>query len=123
MRFIFDANALILLLIGHERVVSRASECAEGELCLSAISFAEVIHGSAAGKPPPISVIQRVRARIPVLPFDEDAAECYARLSFTRHRFDRLIAAHALALDLTLVTANLRDFHDIAGLRVEDWTR
>ena len=123
MRFLLDANALILLLAGHERLVSRASLCGEGDLCLSAISFAEVAHGSASGKPPEIEVLDRVRRRIPVLPFDVDAADRYARMPFRRHRFDRLIAAHARALDLTLVTANPRDFGDIPDLRVEDWTR
>ncbi len=34
---------------------------------------------------------------------------------------DLWIAAHALALDLTLVTANLEEFLRVARLRVEDW--
>ena len=123
MRFLLDANAVILLLGGHERLVNRASECAEGDLCLSSICFAEVLHGSAAGKPPPIEVMERVSKRMAVLPFDEEAAIRYAQLPFKRHRFDQLIAAHALALDLTLVTANPRDFRDIPDLRVEDWTQ
>jgi len=123
MRFLLDANALILLLSGHDRFVRRASQCEEGELGLSAISFAEVLHGSASGKPPPLETMQRVRARLPVLPFDEQAAEHYARLPFKRHRFDRLIAAHALALNVTLVTANPRDFRDVISLGVEDWTQ
>jgi tRNA(fMet)-specific endonuclease VapC len=57
-----------------------------------------------------------------VLPFDEAAARAYARLPFKRGRFDRLLAAHALSLDLTVITNNERDFSDIAGLRVENWT-
>jgi tRNA(fMet)-specific endonuclease VapC len=32
-----------------------------------------------------------------------------------------LIAAHALAADLTLVTANIREFSRIPGLKVENW--
>lgn len=123
MRFMLDANALILLLAGHEKLAARASECAADDLCLSAIAFAEVAHGSARGKPPDAEVLGRVRRRIPVLQFDVDAAEQYVRLPFARHRFDRLIAAHALALDVTLVTANPRDFREIDGLRVEDWTQ
>ena len=62
-------------------------------------------------------------AAVPVLPFDRAAGRAYADLPFKRHRFDRLIAAHALALSATFVTANPRDFRDIAELRVEDWTR
>jgi tRNA(fMet)-specific endonuclease VapC len=122
VRFLLDANALIHLLAGHDRFVRRASGCSAGDLCLSAISFAEVLHGSAAGKPPPTGLLARIRGRLPVLPFDEQAARVYADLPFKRHRFDRLIAAHALALDLILVTANRDDFHDIQRLKVEDWT-
>ncbi len=36
---------------------------------------------------------------------------------------DMLIAAHALALDMTLVTANQREFERVPGLRVENWLR
>jgi tRNA(fMet)-specific endonuclease VapC len=35
---------------------------------------------------------------------------------------DTLIAAHALSLDATLVTNNVREFSRVPGLRVEDWT-
>jgi tRNA(fMet)-specific endonuclease VapC len=60
-------------------------------------------------------------AVVEVLPFDKVAARTYATMPFRRARFDRLIAAHALSLDLTLVTANVRDFADVPGLRVENW--
>lgn len=123
MRFMLDANTLILLLAGNESVVTRAANCEVEELCLSAVSFAEVAHGSASGKPPKIEILSRVSQRIPVLPFDVAAAEHYSHLPFKRHRFDRLIAAHALALGVTLVTANPRDLNDIADLHIEDWTR
>ena len=59
---------------------------------------------------------------VPVMPFDEGAARLYARLPFRRGSFDRLVAAHALSLGLTLVTNNGRDFADIPGLRIENWT-
>jgi tRNA(fMet)-specific endonuclease VapC len=38
-----------------------------------------------------------------------------------RDPLDKLIAAHALALDVTLVTINPRDFVSYAGLRIENW--
>ena len=59
----------------------------------------------------------------PALAFDDAAAKAYGTMPFKRAKFDRLIAAHALALGLTLVTANVRDFADIPGLLVEDWTQ
>lgn len=123
MRYMLDANAFILLLAGFPSVAARAAECDEGELVLSAIAFAEVAHGSTRGKPPPEAVLARAVAAIPVLPFDGNAAQAYSRLAFKRGSFDRLIAAHALATDAVLVTANVGDFADVAGLKIEDWTK
>lgn len=122
MRYLLDANACILLLAGDERVVARAYQCDEGDLVISAIAFAEVALGSWQGKPPHIWVLTNLNSRIEIKPFDENAARQYAMLNFKRGSFDRLIAAHALALDLTLVTDNERDFADIPGLKVENWT-
>lgn len=122
MRYLLDANACILLLAGHEHVVARASRCDEGDLVISAIAFAEIALGSWHGKAPGLTVLDRLSERIPVLPFDELEARQYAMLPFKRGSFDRLIAAHALATNLTLVTANERDFADIPGLKVENWT-
>jgi tRNA(fMet)-specific endonuclease VapC len=66
----------------------------------------------------------------PVLPYDQRAAERHARERARQHRlgvkrpyFDGLIAAVALANDLMLVTANLRDFAHYEGLEVESWKR
>jgi tRNA(fMet)-specific endonuclease VapC len=57
------------------------------------------------------------------MPFDEAAARAYARVPFRRGKLDRLIAAHALALDIVLITNNERDFADVHGLQTVDWAR
>lgn len=90
------------------------------EIAVSSISFGETVVGLAS-RP-----IQRQRAAsffelLTVLPFDRVAAEIYGRLPFRRASFDRLIAAHALAVEATLVTGNLRDFSDVPDLRCENW--
>jgi len=71
---------------------------------------------------PPLKVLEAFIRDVPPVPFDTAAARQYAELHFRRGSFDRLIAAHALALDLTLITNNERDFADIPDLRVENWT-
>lgn len=70
-----------------------------------------------------------VVAKMPVLPYDARAAEWHARerarLEAAGRRMpyaDGQIAAVAVVNALTLVTANVRDFRDIDGLRVEDWS-
>ncbi len=66
--------------------------------------------------------------QIEVLPFLSPADRRYAELRVELERRGRpigandlLIAAHALALNCTLVTANEREFRRVPGLRVENW--
>ena len=88
-------------------------------LATSAITYAEVMVGISDKRKLPFTTALFDSA--PVLPFDEAAAAVYATLPFRRGSYDRLIAAHALSLNLTLVTNNERDFADVPGLRVENW--
>lgn len=95
---------------------------------MSAITFGELSVGAKmstdpAGDTRRLAMLGRL---IPVQSFDRSAAEAYGRIAriagFRRASFDRLIGAHALSLGLTLITANERDFADIPGLKVENWT-
>ena len=63
---------------------------------------------------------------IPVLPLDDECAAVYGRiveaLGYSRPRmFDRMIAAHAIRLDLPLISLNGADFRNIVGLKLEAW--
>ena len=124
MKYLLDANICILLLGQRPPALlsARVRACEEGELATSAIAFAEVAWGSRNGRLPPLERLERFVEEVAVLPFDGAAALRYAGLPFRRGSFDRLIAAHALATGLTLVTNNEADFADIAGLSVENWT-
>jgi len=122
VRFLLDSNIVITAIDGKNEVLrSHLAECDEGDLVTSAIVFAEVALGSRLGKPPPIQLLKAFLEDIPVLPFDQAAGEAYSGLPFLRASYDRLIAAHAISLDLTMVTDNLRHFRDIPNLRVENW--
>lgn len=123
MRFLLDAN-ICILLFGNASIglAQRVRNCEEGELVTSSIAFAEIAWGSRNGKLPPLHVLDGFAREVSVLPFDQAAAIRYAKLPFKRGSLDRLIAAHALALDLILVTDNEGDFIDIPDLRVENWT-
>lgn len=119
--FLLDANVCVYLLGGGSEILRRRIEnCAAGQLVTSAIAFAEVMIG-AARRDAEAEALAFFRA-VPVMPFRAPEGQAYARLPFRRGSFDRLIAAHALALNLTLVTNNPRDFADVPGLRVENWT-
>lgn len=123
MKYLLDSNVLIALgLNANELVVARAANCDADEMVTSAIAFAEIVHGSKRGKPPPLDRLAIMAEEIPVLPFDEAAARAYASISFKRASYDRLIAAHALSRQLIVVTDNEEHFADVPGLMVENWT-
>lgn len=121
--YLLDSNILIYLLDGTSpQARSRIEKCRPGEVVTSAIAFAEVMR-----KVPRDDVSKRADVRsvfrvVSVLPFDAEAAEAYREVPFERHRFDHLIAAHALARGLVLVTRNNRHFSEVPGLAVENWT-
>jgi tRNA(fMet)-specific endonuclease VapC len=123
VKFLLDANIIIMVILAeNEALRERMAAWDEGDFVTSAIAYGEVAHGSVHGKPPPFDVLQRFIAKIPPLPFDHNAARVYATLSFKRASYDRLIAAHALALGLTVITENDKHFTDVPGLKVENWT-
>jgi tRNA(fMet)-specific endonuclease VapC len=122
--FLLDSNICIYLLEGQSDLArDRLQECARGEVITSSIVFAEVTRGIDRANAGAIGSADRFFQLIEPLPFDQAAAEAYLRVPFRRGRFDRLIGAHALALGVTVVTANEADFADIPGLKIENWTR
>ena len=122
-KYLLDSNILVYLLDGvSPEARSRVEACAIGELATSAVAYAEVMW-----KVDPEDPRQQAQAKalfdvIQVLPFDAAAGETYRTLPFERHRFDHLIAAHALSRGLIMVTRNTRHFRTVPSLRVEDWT-
>lgn len=122
MKYLMDANICIRLLgSGSDELKHRVRQCGAGDLGISSIAFAEVALGSWNGKAPPREVLEQFCREVPVLAFGEAAAREYAQLPFSRGSYDRLIAAHAIALDLTLITDNVKHFASISTLRVENW--
>lgn len=121
-RYLLDANICIFILDSvSSTAVERLERCDIGEAVTSSIAFAEVMLG--AVRLDGFDRAMRFFRTIPVLPFDQKAADTYARLPFKRQSFDRLIAAQALSLGLTVATSNSKDFSGVPGLKIEDWTR
>lgn len=121
-RFLLDANICIYILdTSVSEAVRRLEQCEVGEAVTSSIVYAEVMLGAVHGGGHDRA--RRFFGLLPVLPFDQAAADTYARLPFERQSFDRLIAAQAISLGLTVVTSNLKDFAGVPGLKVEDWAR
>jgi len=120
---LLDSNVCIYLLEGlSDEARARAEQCSPGELVTSAIVYAEVMRGLDPTNERGMEDVGAFFRIVEIVPFDGAAAAHYSDVPFKRGRFDRLIAAHALALGLILVTNNERDFADVPGLAVENWT-
>jgi len=127
--YMLDTNMCIYLIKNQpEQVARRFEQCYVGDVVMSAITFAELEYGASVAANPKRERrnLEALRQDIQVVPFDVAAAIAYGPLrEATRERkkdhLDKLIAAHAVALDVILVTNNERDFSHYPGVRIENW--
>jgi tRNA(fMet)-specific endonuclease VapC len=128
-RFMLDTNMCIYLMKNQpEQVAKRFAECFVGDVVMSAITYAELEYGVAVCANPAKErrTLAALIEDIPVAPFDAAAAVAYGPIrEATRERkkdhLDKLIAAHAVALDVALVTNNTKDFASYPGVKLENW--
>jgi tRNA(fMet)-specific endonuclease VapC len=127
-RYLLDTNIVIAAALGLPGVLDRLSAFEIGDVAVSAISLAETRAAAAAAEHNGrlAENIALLAENLDVLPFDRGAADAYGALlrkvdPKRRRTLDRMIAAQALDLRLTLVAANSEDFDDIPGLTVEKW--
>jgi tRNA(fMet)-specific endonuclease VapC len=124
VRYFIDTNCCIYLFAAaNQSLRQRVADTPFGDIGLSTIVLAEFAIGLGQKSGEPDRRLAYLIEQMPVEPFDQAAAEAYARIPFRRGQFDRLIAAHALSRNLILITNNERDFADIPDLKVENWTQ
>ena len=130
MGYLLDTNILSDLIRNPFGPVAQRIEAVGAKaVCTSIIVAAELRYGSAKkGSPRLQARVEDILATIPVLPLEVPADADYGRQRAQLEASgqpiggnDLLIAAHALALGLTLVTHNTREFSRIVGLQLEDW--
>ena len=131
MAWLLDSNAWIEYLKNPQSPVrTRLEQRTPDEVRVCSVVKAELFHGARKyGRPERrLALVTETFAPYVSLPFDDAAAEHYARV---RHELetagriigpnDLLIAAICLANNCTLVTNNVSEFERVSGLRIEDW--
>lgn len=131
MRYMLDTNIFIYLCKAkHPAIADQVRAYGPGDIVISSITLAELEFGIAkSGKPDKNRRhFQEFLLPFDILPFDSGAAVEYGMVR--RHLeqagspigpLDTLIASHALALGVVLVTNNEREFSRVPGLKIENW--
>lgn len=131
MKLMLDTN-ICIHVIKHRpaAVIARFQEYMPRDMCISSITLAELEYGVEKSSKPDKNRLALVMflSGICVLPFDDDAAAEYGIIRAALEKKgtpigpnDMLIAAHAKALGLPIITNNTREFVRVDGLQVENW--
>lgn len=130
LRYMLDTNICIFTIKNKPQVVREAFNRYHGQLAISTVTLMELIYGAEKSAAPQrnLAIVEGFAARLDVLDYDIQGAAHTAQLRAELAKagtpigpYDRMIAGHARARGLTLVTNNLREFQRVPGLRVEDW--
>ena len=131
MKYMLDTNICIGLIRQKPKpLIDRLVACLPGDVCVSSITVAELAHGAQKSSrvEQNMSALDEFLIPLEVKNFDQMAASAYGYIRTALERqgsaigsMDMLIAAHALSLEVTLVTNNMGEFQRIPNLRLEDW--
>ena len=130
MRYMLDTDICIHTINERPAAVLRAFQRFQSAgLGISSVTAAELFFGVArTGSQRNLDALRRFLATLELAPFDAQAAEvsvsmrAWLAAQGTRiGPYDSLIAAHAHALGVTLITNNTREFERVPGLKVENW--
>lgn len=130
--YLLDTNIISDLIRNPQgAVANRIAAVGEDSIATGIVVAAELRYGAAkSGASKLADRVELLLSAIAVLPLDSLADRRYAQLrdDLTRQGMligpnDLLIAAHALAEELTLVTDNVREFSRVSTLAVENWLR
>lgn len=131
MTYMLDTDICIYIIKRKPKsALERLEILQPGQLTMSAITFAELMNGAKKSQhiESNISKLNELAELIEICPFDQKAAVFYGDVRSALEKKgetigsnDLLIAAHALSLNLILVTNNEKEFKRVDGLKIENW--
>jgi tRNA(fMet)-specific endonuclease VapC len=132
LSYLLDTN--ICIYIAKNKPVSVLERCRNisvGEIAMSTITYGELLYGceKSQRKKESLKILKQLSAYIPSLALSANVGEEYGRIRALLEKKGQIIgnndlwiAAHALALNVTLVTNNEKEFKRIPSLQIENWS-
>ena len=130
LKYMLDTNIVIYVIKRRPIEVLEVFNLHGGEMCISSITFAELIHGVEKSAKPEHNMrqVEDFVSRLEVLEYGNKAASHYGDIRADLERKgtpigvnDLHIAGHARSEAMTLVTNNLREFERVEALRLANW--
>lgn len=130
LKYMLDTDIVIYTIKNKPDHMRDTFKRHSGLLCISAVTLGELIYGAEKSEQPlrNLADVEGLAARLTVMPFDDKAAIQFGQLRAELAKngkpigpYDLMIAGHARALGLKLVTNNTREFKRVPGLRIENW--
>jgi len=131
LKYLLDTNIVIYTMKNRPQQVKRSFQKHEGEMCISAVTLGELVFGAEHSQQVErnLTDIEALVARLEVLPLDSKAAYHFGQIRAVLYNigqpigpYDMLIAGHARASGLILVTNNINEFERVPGLLLQNWT-
>ena len=132
LSYMLDTNIVIYTIKNRPEKVRKAVNAHAGQLCISAITYSELVYGAKNSQRSEENLrdVERFSAHLSVLSLtDRDAAHAGDIRADMKSKgrsigaYDLMIAGHARSRGLILVTNNMKEFKAVSGLRLENWTR
>jgi tRNA(fMet)-specific endonuclease VapC len=130
-RYLLDTNVVSHIMQGRdEALLARLTQVSVGQVMISSVTLAEVEYGlHRRGQPERLrNALTQILLRMDVLPWDAAVARCYGELCSTLEAqginlsdFDMMIAAHAVAVNATLVSRDKAFAQMPSRLQLEVW--
>lgn len=130
LKYMLDTNIVIYVIKRRPPGALAAFNQHAGQLCISSITLAELLHGAEKSTKPDHNLrqVEDFTSRLTVLEYGSRAAAHYGDIRATLERKatpigvnDLHIAGHARSEGLMLVTNNLKEFERVEALRLENW--
>lgn len=130
LKYLLDTNIVIYTIKNRPRRVRERFTRHQGQLAISSVTLMELVYGAEKSPQPERNLrdIDGLAARLDVLPYDAAAATHTGQIRAELARqgapigpYDQMIAGHARALGLILVSNDAAEFGRVPGLRLENW--
>ena len=131
MNYLLDTNICIYLIKRKQpEVLQRFLQLSPGSVFISSVTTSELYYGAQKSQrvQTNLEALNHFLLSFRIVDYDESASFLYGELRADLEKrgqpigpLDMMIAAHALSLDVPLVTNNTKEFERVKGLKLENW--